>query len=104
MAMGAVGDVGRRTGLFLSFAAIGALTGPPISGAINSATDGFEVVGWFAGELLRVPFCHTFLAWIRRSCAILGLPVAVDTISSSRKVEGQVLNDLDHIECALVTE
>ena len=50
MAMGAVGDVGRRTGLFLSFAAFGALAGPPISGAINSATGGFEDVGWYAGK------------------------------------------------------
>ncbi|KAN0094728.1 Major facilitator superfamily domain containing protein [Tylopilus felleus] len=63
MAMGAVGDVGRRTGLFLSFAAIGALTGPPISGAINSATDGFEVVGWFAGGVVLFSVC--LLLWTR---------------------------------------
>ncbi|KAG8218036.1 major facilitator superfamily domain-containing protein, partial [Butyriboletus roseoflavus] len=50
MSMGAVGDVGRRTGLFLSFAAFGALGGPPISGAINSATGGFKDVGWYAGK------------------------------------------------------
>ena len=55
MAMGAVGDVGRRTGLFLSFAAFGALGGPPISGAINSQTGGFEDVGWYAGK------CFEFL-------------------------------------------
>ncbi|KAG9309194.1 major facilitator superfamily domain-containing protein [Chiua virens] len=48
MEMGAVGDVGRRTGLYLSFAAIGAVAGTPISGAINSATGGFEDVGWYA--------------------------------------------------------
>ncbi|KAI9460695.1 MFS general substrate transporter [Boletus coccyginus] len=52
MSMGAIGDVGRRTGLFLSFAAFGALAGPPISGAINSATGGFEGVGWYAGGIL----------------------------------------------------
>ncbi|KAH0826860.1 major facilitator superfamily domain-containing protein [Lanmaoa asiatica] len=45
MSMGTVGDVGRRTGLFLSFTAFGALAGPPISGAINSTTRGFEDVG-----------------------------------------------------------
>lgn len=50
MTMGAIGDVGRRTGLFLSIAAFGALAGPPISGAINSATGGFEDVGWYAGK------------------------------------------------------
>ena len=51
--MGAIDDVGRRTGLFLSFATFGVLAGPPISGAINSATGGFESVGWYAGKLLQ---------------------------------------------------
>ncbi|KIJ59717.1 hypothetical protein HYDPIDRAFT_177749 [Hydnomerulius pinastri MD-312] len=52
MAMGAVSDVGRRVGMFMSFAAFGALAGPPISGAINSATGGFEDVGYFAGGVV----------------------------------------------------
>ncbi|KAF9242043.1 MFS general substrate transporter [Melanogaster broomeanus] len=52
MAMGAVGDVGRRTGMFMSFAAFGAVAGPPISGAINAATDGFKDVGWYAGAMV----------------------------------------------------
>lgn len=61
MAMGAIGDVGRRTGLYLSFAALGALSGPPISGAINSATGGFEDVGWYAGKYSESFFLfHTF--------------------------------------------
>lgn len=34
----------------MSIIAIGALVGPPISGAINAATGGFEAVGYFAGE------------------------------------------------------
>lgn len=50
MEMGAIGDVGRRAGMFMSSAALGAIAGPPISGAINSATGGFEYVGWYAGE------------------------------------------------------
>ena len=50
MAMGSTNDVGRRLGMFLSFIGIGALAGTPISGAINSATGGFECVGWYAGE------------------------------------------------------
>ncbi|KAF8556571.1 MFS general substrate transporter [Imleria badia] len=57
ISMGAIGDVGRRTGLFLSFAALGALGGPPISGAINSATGGFEDVGWYAGGMLLLSVC-----------------------------------------------
>src|ERR1700728_1341022 len=53
MSMGVSGDVGRRLGMFTSIMSIGALTGPPISGAISSATGGYEAVGYYAGE-------HTF--------------------------------------------
>ncbi|KAH7924748.1 MFS general substrate transporter [Leucogyrophana mollusca] len=52
IAMGDIGDVGRRVGMFMSFAAIGALAGPPISGAINDATGGFEDVGYYAGGIV----------------------------------------------------
>ncbi|KAF9220115.1 MFS general substrate transporter [Gyrodon lividus] len=52
MAMGTVGDVGRRSGMFMSFAAFGAVAGPPISGMINSTTGGFEDVGWYAGGMV----------------------------------------------------
>lgn len=52
MDLGVVDDVGRRVGMWLSILSIGALAGPPISGAINSATGGFEAVGYFAGESL----------------------------------------------------
>ncbi|KAJ6581826.1 major facilitator superfamily domain-containing protein [Mycena capillaripes] len=48
-ALGEVADVGRRTGMALTVAAFGALAGPPISGAINTATGGFEPVGYYAG-------------------------------------------------------
>ena len=56
--MGPIGDVGRRTGMALGFAAFGALTGTPISGAINSATGGFNDVGWYAGKRSKFPFHH----------------------------------------------
>lgn len=49
MEMGEVGDVGRRTGMFMSILALGALAGPPISGAINTATGSFKPVGYYAG-------------------------------------------------------
>jgi MCP family monocarboxylic acid transporter-like MFS transporter 10 len=49
MAMGDAYDVGQRVGLAFSIFAIGALSGPPISGAINAATGGFEAVGCYAG-------------------------------------------------------
>lgn len=49
MDMGDTNDVGRRLGMFMSILALGALAGPPISGAISTATGGFKVVGYYAG-------------------------------------------------------
>lgn len=49
MELGATGDVGRRLGMFMSIFSLGALSGPPISGAINAASGGFEAVGYYAG-------------------------------------------------------
>ncbi|KAF8647499.1 hypothetical protein AX16_006704 [Volvariella volvacea WC 439] len=54
MEMGKTEDVGRRLGMFMSILAMGALIGPPISGAINSATGGFEIVGYYAGSAVLV--------------------------------------------------
>ncbi|TEB39436.1 MFS general substrate transporter [Coprinellus micaceus] len=45
MDFGGPEDVGRRVGMFLSFLALGALAGPPISGAVRTATGGFDAVG-----------------------------------------------------------
>jgi MFS transporter, MCT family, solute carrier family 16 (monocarboxylic acid transporters), member 10 len=47
--LGEIEDVGRRLGVVMTIASLGALAGPPISGAINKATGGFEVVGYYAG-------------------------------------------------------
>lgn len=49
MAMGDAYDVGQRVGLAFGIFAIGALAGPPISGAIDVATGGYEAVGYYAG-------------------------------------------------------
>ncbi|KAJ8700393.1 hypothetical protein PTI98_003422 [Pleurotus ostreatus] len=57
MELGDTGDVGRRLGMFMSILAIGALIGPPISGAINTATGGFHVVGYYAGSVILVGVC-----------------------------------------------
>jgi hypothetical protein len=57
MAFGEIEDVGRRVGISLTILASGALAGPPIAGAINSATGGFKAVGYYAGArpaVLRV--------------------------------------------------
>ncbi|KAL0576987.1 hypothetical protein V5O48_004997 [Marasmius crinis-equi] len=50
--MGEIQDIGRRSGMVMTIGAIGALTGPPISGAINNATGGFEKVGYYAGTMV----------------------------------------------------
>ncbi|KAM6500100.1 Major facilitator superfamily domain containing protein [Amanita muscaria] len=52
MDLGDAGDIGRRVGMFMSILALGALAGPPISGAINRATGGFEAVGFYAGSMV----------------------------------------------------
>ena len=52
MALGESADVGRRTGMYFTVVSLGALAGPPISGAINHATGGYTVVGIFAGAYL----------------------------------------------------
>lgn len=91
ISMGAIGGVGRRVGLFLSFAALGALAGPPISGAINSATEGFKDVGWYAGKCSKYLCADTFSGYIRGNVAALGVLLPVDAVSSSRQVDWQVL-------------
>ncbi|KAK7030429.1 hypothetical protein VNI00_014173 [Paramarasmius palmivorus] len=52
--MGEIQDIGRRAGMFLSVGAIGALVGPPISGAINKATGGYEKVAYYAGSMVVI--------------------------------------------------
>jgi hypothetical protein len=42
-------DVGRRVGMYLTIMSLGALAGPPIAGAINARTGGFEEMGLYAG-------------------------------------------------------
>jgi MFS family permease len=54
MDMGETEDVGRRTGMFLSIQAVGALIGPPISGAIKSTAGNFKSVGHYAGTAILV--------------------------------------------------
>ena len=47
--MGELHDAGRRTGIAMSAIALGAIAGPPISGAIFQVTGGFKAVGYYAG-------------------------------------------------------
>ncbi|KAL5531067.1 hypothetical protein ACEPAG_3943 [Sanghuangporus baumii] len=50
--LGSTHDVGRRTGLQMTIMAIGALTGPPISGAIKQNHSTFHEVGIYAGTMI----------------------------------------------------
>ncbi|KAK7057635.1 MFS domain-containing protein [Favolaschia claudopus] len=52
--LGEVADVGRRSGMAQTLTAIGALAGPPISGAINTASGGYHAVGYYAGSVILV--------------------------------------------------
>ncbi|KAJ8075502.1 hypothetical protein PM082_021132 [Marasmius tenuissimus] len=61
--MGEIHDIGRRGGMLLSVGAIGALIGPPISGAIRQSTGSFEAVGYYAGSVL---LCGVFLMMVTR--------------------------------------
>ncbi len=48
--MGETHDVGVRMGMYFTVLALGALAGPPISGAINQSTGGYKDVGYYAGK------------------------------------------------------
>ncbi|KAF7351027.1 MFS domain-containing protein [Mycena sanguinolenta] len=50
--LGDIADVGRRSGMAMTLTAIGALAGPPISGAIYSASGGYSAVGYYAGSMI----------------------------------------------------
>ncbi len=61
--MGDTSSVGERTGLLFSFTALGALAGPPISGAIRSKSGNWESVGYYAGSMIVLA---VILMWITR--------------------------------------
>ncbi|KAK0498269.1 major facilitator superfamily domain-containing protein [Armillaria luteobubalina] len=54
MELGEISDIGRRTGMAFTIAAFGAVAGPPISGAINTATGNFEAMGYYAGSAIML--------------------------------------------------
>jgi len=51
-AMGDAHNVGIMVGMAMTILALGAIAGPPISGAINAATDGYKDVGYYAGSMI----------------------------------------------------
>ncbi|KAI0056978.1 MFS general substrate transporter [Artomyces pyxidatus] len=64
--LGATHDVGVRTGVQMTVMALGALGGPPISGAILQHTGSFVRVGEYAGTMIVVSVVLMVLArWAR---------------------------------------
>ncbi|KAL1947828.1 hypothetical protein VTO73DRAFT_13552 [Trametes versicolor] len=66
--MGGTQDVGVRVGMSMTVIAIGAVAGPPISGAINAATGAYVFTGVCAGTTVMVACCFLIATRI----AILG--------------------------------
>ncbi|KAJ3512143.1 hypothetical protein NLJ89_g3694 [Agrocybe chaxingu] len=58
--MGEMGDVGRRLGTVMVFTAVGALCGPPISGAINTTTGNFDAVSYYAVQWEKADAVYSF--------------------------------------------
>jgi hypothetical protein len=52
VAMGKMEDAGRRVGMFVSLTGLGSIAGPPISGAICTATGGFVDAGYYSGRFM----------------------------------------------------
>ena len=51
VAMGDIHDAGRRTGLAMMGIALGAVAGPPISGALTRTAGGFHSASYYAGTV-----------------------------------------------------
>ena len=69
--MGTIEDVGRRMGAVMFFAALGALAGPPISGAINASTGSIKAVSYFAGNNSLSSFVCSMFTDIHIGSAVL---------------------------------
>ncbi|KAF8606219.1 MFS general substrate transporter [Ceratobasidium sp. AG-I] len=61
--MGEMEDVGRRTGMLMTVVSVGAVAGPPISGAIRDSTGSFVAVGYYAGSM--IVFCVLLIAGVK---------------------------------------
>lgn len=74
MNLGGEGDIGRRIGMFMTILAVGALCGPPISGAIQVSTGSFKMTGVFAGELILSPSDQGLIGtYIKGTVVIVGV-------------------------------
>ncbi|KAG1827420.1 MFS general substrate transporter [Suillus subaureus] len=60
--MGEMEDAGRRVGMFMSLIGFGGIVGPPISGAIRTATGGFIAAGYYGGGTIIFGVALLFVA------------------------------------------
>ena len=90
-------EVGVRAGMSMTLVALGAIAGPPVSGAINGATGGFVFTGVFAGGLflMYMPDSGGIGLLMRRVCRnggdARGRAHDCDAVRSPREVLGPVL-------------
>ena len=54
--MGPTESIGRRTGMYFTVMALGALAGPPISGIIVDTPGSYRAVGAYAGQFTAYLF------------------------------------------------
>ncbi|KAF7983121.1 hypothetical protein HWV62_24079 [Athelia sp. TMB] len=94
IALGGVEDVGRRVGMGMTILALGALAGPPISGAVERATGGFEAVGFYAARLRR---CFDY----ERS---LNMLASITATANSLWGSGRAQNDAHQPTTAIVSK
>lgn len=80
--MGKITEVGMRTGMAFTIMSLGALAGPPISGAILDHTQSFEDVGYYAGECTRSVLYRARAE--RRGCAGSTVIVSVALMIAAR--------------------
>lgn len=91
--MGIIEDVGRRMGTVMVFAALGAVAGPPISGAINAATGSTKMVSYYAGGILSTlfPSPANFIEIFRKYHSSGSILDADYSVSDTEKTLGKIL-------------
>jgi len=96
IAFGDSTDVGRRMGMNLTILSLGALAGPPISGAISKSTGGYAAVGIYAGPFSFSSFffgVSRFPGWRSRAdgAAALSLLLACRVLGDGRCVPSRTV-------------
>jgi len=91
--MGELEDTGRRVGMFMSISTLGAIAGPPISGALSTATGGYYGAGYYAGAFIKPAVLESTLILSRWHHYMLCYHATCVATLLPRKPLGQVLNE-----------